>query len=120
MPLSEHEKRMLQEMEAALLTEDPRLFSALSGEIKPVRRSRTLVGLGLLLVGVVTLFGGLIAKVTPVGVLGFVISSRNTRNSNQKSRVVHVYPRDMPVAEPTRNTKQKDEEPKRCNPTRPR
>ena len=74
MPLSDHEKRMLQEMEAALLTEDPRLFSALSGEIKPVRRSRTLVGLGLVFVGVATLFGGLIAKVTPVGVLGFVIA----------------------------------------------
>jgi Protein of unknown function (DUF3040) len=74
MPLSDHEKRMLQEMEAALLTEDPRLFSALSGEIKPVRRSRTLVGLGLVFVGVATLFGGLIAKVTPVGVLGFAIA----------------------------------------------
>lgn len=74
MPLSDHEKRMLQEMEAALLTEDPRLFSALSGEIKPVRRSRTLVGVGLVCVGVATLFGGLIAKVTPVGLLGFVIT----------------------------------------------
>ena len=74
MPLSDHEKRMLQEMEAALLTEDPRLFSALSGEGKPLRRRGTLLGLGLILLGIATLFGGLVAKVTPVGVLGFLFA----------------------------------------------
>ncbi len=30
MPLSDREKRLLEEMEAALLTEDPRLVSGLS------------------------------------------------------------------------------------------
>jgi hypothetical protein len=74
MPLSDHEKRMLQEMEAALLTEDPRLFSALSGEAKPLRRRGTLLGLALILLGIATLFGGLVAKVTPVGVLGFLFA----------------------------------------------
>jgi hypothetical protein len=74
MPLSYHEKRMLQEMEAALLTEDPRLFSALSGEAKPLRRRGTLLGLALILLGIATLFGGLVAKVTPVGVLGFLFA----------------------------------------------
>lgn len=74
MALSDHEKRMLQEMEAALLTEDPKLFSALSGDAKLPRRNRVVVGLGLILLGVATLFGGLIAKITPVGVLGFVIA----------------------------------------------
>jgi uncharacterized membrane protein HdeD (DUF308 family) len=74
MPLSDHEKRMLQEMEAALLTEDPRLFSALSGEAKPLRRRGTLLGLGLILLGIATLFGGLVAKITPVGVLGFLFA----------------------------------------------
>ena len=74
MALSDHEKRMLQEMEAALLTEDPKLFSALSGDPKPLRRNRVIVGLGLVLLGTATLFGGLIAKITPIGVLGFVIA----------------------------------------------
>jgi len=74
MPLSDHEKRMLQEMEAALLTEDPRLFSALSGEAKPMGRKKMLLGLGSVLLGLVTLFAGLIAKTTPVGVLGFIIA----------------------------------------------
>lgn len=74
MALSDHEKRMLQEMEAALLTEDPRLFSALSGEAKSPLRNRIIIGLGLVLLGIATIFGGLIAKMTPVGVLGFFIA----------------------------------------------
>ncbi len=74
MPLSDHEKRMLQEMEAALLTEDPRLFSALSGDAKAPRRNSTLVGISLIPLGIVTLFAGLVSKTTPIGVLGFVIA----------------------------------------------
>ena len=39
MSLSDREKRLLEEMEAALLTEDPRLVSALSSKA-PVSPSR--------------------------------------------------------------------------------
>ncbi len=74
MTLSDHEKRMLQEMEAALMTEDPRLVSALSGDAKPMAKNRILVGLGLVVLGIIVLFGGLIAKMTPVGLLGFIIA----------------------------------------------
>ena len=61
-------------MEAALMTEDPRLVSALSGDAKPLGRNRILLGLALIVLGIVVLFGGLIAKLTPVGVLGFIIA----------------------------------------------
>ena len=75
MPLSDREKRLLEEMEAALLTEDPRLVSALSSKA-PVSpsRNRVLAGVGLLLLGLITLFAGLISQVTPIGILGFVIA----------------------------------------------
>ncbi len=75
MPLSDREKRLLEEMEAALLTEDPRLVSALSSK-SPVSpsRNRIMLGAGLLLLGLVTLFGGLIAQVTPIGILGFLFA----------------------------------------------
>ena len=74
MPLSDREKRLLEEMEAALLTEDPRLVSALSatGPIAPSRK-RILAGVGLLFVGLITLFTGLVSQLTPIGVLGFLI-----------------------------------------------
>lgn len=74
MALSDHEKRMLQEMEAALMTEDPRLVSALSGEVKPLGKNRILLGLGLVVLGILVLFTGLISKTTSVGVLGFIIA----------------------------------------------
>lgn len=74
MPLSDREKRLLEEMEAALLTEDPRLVSALSATPVSPSRNRIMVGAGLLLVGLATLFGGLIAQITPIGILGFIIA----------------------------------------------
>ena len=61
-------------MEAALLTEDPRLVSALSATPPSPSRNRIMVGAGLLLLGLATLFGGLIAQVTPIGILGFIIA----------------------------------------------
>ena len=75
MPLSDREKRLLEEMEAALLTEDPRLVSALTSKA-PVSpsRNRIMAGGGLIILGVITLFGGLISQVTPIGILGFVIA----------------------------------------------
>jgi hypothetical protein len=74
MPLSDHEKRMLQEMEAALMTEDPRLVSALSGTGSVKTSKRVLIGAALLVTGILVLFAGLISKLTQVGVLGFAIA----------------------------------------------
>jgi uncharacterized membrane protein HdeD (DUF308 family) len=72
--LSDREKRLLDEMEAALLTEDPRLVSALSAGPTSPSRNRIMVGIGLVLLGLVTLFAGLVSKVTPIGILGFLIA----------------------------------------------
>ena len=75
MPLSEHEQRVLEQMELALSAEDPKLVSTLtgSGPKKPVR-SRTLLAVILVVLGIVTLLGGLIAKLTFVGVIGFSLA----------------------------------------------
>lgn len=74
MPLSDREKRLLDEMEAALLTEDPRLVSVLSASPTAPSKNRLLTGAGLLLLGLATLLGGVIAQVSPVGILGFLIA----------------------------------------------
>jgi len=72
--LSDREKRLLDEMEAALLTEDPRLVSALSAGPASPNRKRIMTGGGLVLLGLATLFGGLVSQITPVGILGFLIA----------------------------------------------
>ena len=73
MPLSEHERRLLAQMEEALAVDDPRLVSAMSGT-SGVSRNRLGLGVALLLAGLATLFGGLIAQITIVGLGGFLIA----------------------------------------------
>ena len=73
MPLSEHERRLLAQMEEALAADDPRLVSAMSGT-PGVSRNRLGLGVALLIAGLATLFGGLIAQITIVGLGGFLIA----------------------------------------------
>lgn len=74
MSLSEHERKLLAQMEEALSADDPHLVSTLTGNRLYPGRSRVLLGAALTVVGLATIFGGLIAKTTPVGILGFLIS----------------------------------------------
>ena len=73
MPLSEHERRLLAQMEEALAADDPRLVSAMSGT-SGLSRNRLGLGVALLIAGLATLFGGLIAQLTIVGLGGFLIA----------------------------------------------
>lgn len=74
MALSDHEKRMLAEMEAALVADDPRLVSTLNGRERTPKGSRALIGLASILVGMVVLLAGLVAQIIPVGIAGFLVS----------------------------------------------
>ncbi len=72
MALSDEEQRLLDQMEAALAAEDPKLASALRGtSTSSQRRRAVLAGLGLL-VGMGCLIGGM--QVHPaLSVFGFVV-----------------------------------------------
>ena len=74
MPLSDRERRLLAEMEAALATDDPRLESRLGGSTLAPARPRILLGSSLTLLGIAIIFGGLISKTTPIGVAGFLVA----------------------------------------------
>ena len=74
MSLSEHERKLLAQMEEALSVDDPRLVSTLTGNRLYPGRKRTLAGIGLLFLGLVTIMVGLVAKITLIGVLGFLIA----------------------------------------------
>jgi hypothetical protein len=73
-PLSDHERKLLAEMEAALEQDDPRLVSTLNGKIRSPQGSRVLFGVVGLFGGMAILLAGLIAKIPAVGIAGFVIS----------------------------------------------
>ena len=74
MPLSEEELRLLEQMERALVEEDPKFASTLRGTSfrRAARRKAVLAGV-VFAVGVTVLMTGAIMEVIPLGILGFVI-----------------------------------------------
>ncbi len=74
MPLSEEEMRLLEQMERALVAEDPKFVSALRGTARRRgARRRALLAAGVFVVGVAVLMTGAITQNTIVGILGFVV-----------------------------------------------
>ena len=79
MPLSEEELRLLEQMERALVEEDPKFASTLRGtSFQRAARRRMVLGGGILLVGVGALIGAVLLGDNPLvrtglGVLGFVV-----------------------------------------------
>jgi hypothetical protein len=72
-PLSEHEQRLLEQMERALYAEDPKLASTLRGaDLRAHHRRRILLGFLGFLVGVAILIAGAATSIALIGVLGFV------------------------------------------------
>ncbi len=78
MALSDRERRLLAEMEAALASDDPRLQSTLAGSDTAtlIRKAPggALLGIALIATGIAILFAGLIAQVTLLGVAGFIVA----------------------------------------------
>ena len=74
MPLSEEELRLLEQMERALVEEDPKFASTLRGTSMRRSAHRRAIAAGLFfLVGIVVLMTGAISQLWPVGVVGFLI-----------------------------------------------
>ena len=74
MPLSEHEQRLLEQMERALYAEDPKFASSLRGRDprSAFRRSVLISSVGFV-AGVVLLMTGLVQQTPVVSVVGFVV-----------------------------------------------
>ena len=74
MPLSEEELRALEQMERALVQEDPKLASTLRGtNLRRSARRRAILAGTCFVAGVTLLMAGAIARQTIVGILGFVV-----------------------------------------------
>ena len=74
MPLSEHEQRLLEQMERALYAEDPKLASTLRGaDLRAHHRRRIVLGFLGFVVGVALLVTGVATSLVFIGLLGFVL-----------------------------------------------
>lgn len=74
MPLSEHEQRLLEQIEQALYAEDPKFASSVRSA-RPRNRARSMLALSIVgvVVGLVVVLVGLSRNLIVVGVVGFVL-----------------------------------------------
>ncbi|MGA4982540.1 DUF3040 domain-containing protein [Streptomyces cellulosae] len=74
MPLSEHEQRMLEQMERALYAEDPKFATALEGSgLRTYTRRRVYQAVAGFLVGIALLMAGMVAQQVWLSVMGFLV-----------------------------------------------
>ncbi|KAA1417928.1 DUF3040 domain-containing protein [Nocardioides humilatus] len=74
MPLSEEELRLLEQMERALVEEDPKFASTLRGTtLRQAARRRAVLAGFVFAVGIAVLMGGAISGWWQIGIVGFVI-----------------------------------------------
>lgn len=74
MPLSEHEQRLLEQMERALYAEDPKFASSLrDGSGRRGNRRHIAIGALLVLAGLGLMVVGVASSLVVVGVVGFLI-----------------------------------------------
>ncbi|MFB6815560.1 DUF3040 domain-containing protein [Streptomyces sp. NPDC056347] len=74
MPLSEHEQRMLEQMERALYAEDPKFATALEGSgLRTYTRRRVYQAVAGFLVGIALLMAGMVTTLIWISVVGFLV-----------------------------------------------
>src|SRR4051794_13705112 len=74
-PLSEHEQRLLEQIERALVDDDPKFASTVrSGDRRLKARRKLQLGALLLVVGMAVLVVGAVANSVILGVLGFLVA----------------------------------------------
>jgi Protein of unknown function (DUF3040) len=81
MPLSDHEQRMLDQIESALYAEDPKFASSVrGGTLRAPSTRRRLQGAALFVIGLALLVSGVAFKATMIGgnfpilsVIGFIV-----------------------------------------------
>jgi DUF3040 family protein len=96
-PLSEHEQRLLEQIERALVDDDPKFASSVRTGDRRTKARRTLqLGFLLFVVGMAALVGGAVIPSVPLGVLGFLVAfgglALTVLNYRSATGVVEVGP----------------------------
>jgi hypothetical protein len=74
-PLSEHEQRLLEQIERALVDDDPKFASTVrTGDRRLKARRKLQLGALLVILGFAVLVGGAVARSVPLGVFGFLVA----------------------------------------------
>jgi hypothetical protein len=104
-PLSEEELRLLEQMERALVEEDPKLASTLRGtSFRRAARRRAVLAAAAFVIGVVVLMTGAVTQQVAVGIAGFVVMlvSATVALTAWRGQQAHTTPVSDPAAAPGR------------------
>ena len=75
MPLSEHEQRLLEQIERALVDDDPKFASSVrTGDRRLKARRKLQLGAALVVVGMAVMVGGAVAQSFLIGGLGSLVA----------------------------------------------
>ena len=95
MPLSEHEQRLLEQIERALVDDDPKFASTVrTGDRRLKARRKLQLGAVLVVVGLAVLVGGAVAQSFLVGALGSLVELRRRRPRRPELQDRHRRGRD--------------------------
>lgn len=89
MPLSEHEQRLLEQLEQQLHAEDPKFANALASD--PARSLSTrhiVIGVLVTIAGILVLLSGVAFKLIILGILGFIIMGAGVYFATSKKKLV--------------------------------
>ncbi len=103
MPLSEHEQRLLDEMERNLYGREADVVSTGTGGLRPNYRALTL-GIVLAVVGVGVMVGAVMSQVIIIGVGGFIITFAGALIASRPARQSESSPSSPRTASTARST----------------
>ena len=109
MPLSEHEERLLDQIERALEAEDPKFAHAVRTSDPRAHYKRRVVKAGLgFLIGVALLLAGVVSKYIWIGVAGFLVMLATAMWAlNSWRRINGAVTKRAPSARPPRRRRRK-------------
>ncbi|WP_105030554.1 DUF3040 domain-containing protein [Arthrobacter ruber] len=91
MALSEHEQRLLDQLEQQLHADDPKFAHSMASDTRKSMSTRRLViGSLITIAGILVLLAGIVYALTIVGVLGFLIMGAGVYFATTKSRQVEA------------------------------
>lgn len=100
MALSEHEQRLLDQLEQQLHADDPKFAHSMASDSRKSMSTRRLViGALITIAGIFVLLAGIVWQAILVGVLGFLIMGGGVYFATTKSKQVEV---DQPVGKPAK------------------
>jgi hypothetical protein len=100
MALSEHEQRLLDQLEQQLHVDDPKFAHSMASDSRKTMSTRRLViGSLITIAGIFVLLAGIVYQAIIIGVLGFLIMGGGVYFATTKSKQVEV---DQPIGRPAK------------------